>query len=69
MAALNITAINLSTRTALASDDTFCMITNLLDADGDETSDTSEALVAIVKYDEDNWFTVQVANFSRALNG
>lgn len=69
MAALDITAINLSTRTVLASDDTFCTITNLLDADGDETSDTSEALVAIVKYDEDNWFTVQVANFSRALNG
>ena len=65
---LDITAINVKDRKALASDDTLCTITQLFDLDGDETEDEETALVAVIRYNDDNWFTVKLSDFAKAMN-
>ena len=65
---LDITAINVRDRKALASDDTLCTITQLLDLDGDETEDEETSLVAVIRYNDDNWFTVKLSDFAKAMN-
>ena len=65
---LDIAAINVQARTALASDDTLCEITNLFDLDGDETEDEDTALTAVIRYDDTHWFTVKLSDFAKAMN-
>lgn len=66
---LDIVAVNVAARVALVSDDTLCTITNLFDDDGDETEDVDDAMTAVIRYDDNNWFTVNLNAFSKVLNG
>lgn len=63
MTNLHIVAINVKARAALASDDRECTITNLVDSDGDETEDTDAAVAAVVRYADDKWFTIVLAEY------
>lgn len=57
-----INAVKALSRLALLSDGTTVPITNLLDADGDETDDPNEA-VSFVAGEGDRWFTGLCADF------
>ena len=63
MTNLRIVAVNVSDRLALASDDRECAATNLFDSDGDETEDTDAAVAAVVRYADDKWFTIVLAEY------
>lgn len=52
----DIPAINIFSRFALLDDGTIVPVTNLFDADGDETNDPDEAVV-FVAGEGDRWFT------------
>lgn len=63
---LDIVAVNTADRLALANDDTICLITKFLDSNGDETTDTEIARMAIVRYADDKWFPVDLSQFKKA---
>lgn len=65
---LDIVAINTSRKLALSSDDTICTITDLIDSSGGKTEDADEAVMAVVRYAADVWFSVDLANFEKATN-
>jgi|JI8StandDraft_1071087.scaffolds.fasta_scaffold323891_2 hypothetical protein len=61
---INIIAINVHARLALASDDTECEITTLFDADGEETDDEDEAVAAVIRYADNSWFSIELSDYS-----
>lgn len=65
---VSIVAVNLTGRIALANDDTICDITNLLDADGDETDNPDEAIAAVACYDDETWFSIRLDDFEKATH-
>lgn len=68
MTDLHIVAINRTDRLALASDDRLCEITNMFDAEGEETDDVEDATAAVVRYADDKWFTITLADYDGATN-
>ena len=64
--AREIIAINRIDLSALTDDGSVCPITNLLDADGDQTDDVSEAVVAIVRVAIDEWHVVILSDYETA---
>lgn len=61
-AAPDVEAINVADRLALLTDGRVVPITNLLDADGDETSDTAAA-VGFVAGATGQWFAARIADY------
>ncbi|WP_037076088.1 hypothetical protein [Neorhizobium vignae] len=61
-----IEAINCSGRVALAADGRVGHITNLFDAEGNETDDVATAISAVVKLADDQWLTVDLLAFQPA---
>lgn len=60
-----VVALHLTDRLALLADDRQVPITNLFDADGDETADPAEA-VAVVCGEGMEWYSVNLAEFDKA---
>jgi hypothetical protein len=50
-------------RLVVLDDGTECPITNLFDAEGDETDDIDEATAAVAKIDDDNWLSIDLTQF------
>ncbi|SMF65816.1 hypothetical protein SAMN02982989_3409 [Xaviernesmea oryzae] len=53
-----IAAVNRSHMMAVTDDGLVCEITNMFDADGEETDDFNSAIVGVVRVGDDEWFTV-----------
>lgn len=64
----DIAAINRTKCLAILDDDSIVPITNLYDADGDETDDLNEA-VAFVAGEGKRWFTRPFSDFEEAPHG
>lgn len=62
----DIAAVNGSHMIAVTDDGLVCEITNMFDADGDETDDFSAAVVGIVRVSDDEWFTVVFEEYETA---
>lgn len=61
-----ISAVNCSERMAVAEDGRLGEITNLFDAEGEDTDDVALAVVAVVKLADDEWCTVDLTGFQPA---
>lgn len=59
---MNIIAFNLNKRIAAIGDGTMCPITNMLNSDGEETTDTSEVVAIIVNHPQ-GWLVYDVSGF------
>ena len=51
---------------AFTDEGDLCEITNMFDEHGDETTCRSEAVFAVAKLDDNNWFTVDLSAFEQA---
>ena len=51
---------NLAERVLIYNDGTVCEITNLLDADGDETDDIDDAAMVVCQMANGQWLTIRV---------
>lgn len=59
----DIAAINREDLIAITDDGIVGTITNLFDANGDDTDDISEAVSAVVRISDDEWFVVALADY------
>jgi hypothetical protein len=57
-----IVSINKAMRTALTDTDRLGVVTNLIDAFGDETDDFDDATTAVVRLSEDEWAVVDLSD-------
>lgn len=58
-----IEAINRTELTAITEDGRIGEITNMFDADGEETDDYELAVAAVVKLADDEWYSVDLTAF------
>ena len=66
MPELTVYAVNVSQRLALMSDSSIRKVTNLFDADGNDTDDPAAAVSCVVKNGEHSWFACKLSEFDRA---
>ena len=55
-----VQSYNLAQRLVIDNDGTLCSITKMLDADGEETRDATEARIVVAKRGKRQWITVNV---------
>ncbi len=60
---IDIESVNTKARIAFTDDGQLCEITNLFDADGDETAGADEAVAAVVKLPDGRWAAVDLTAF------
>lgn len=68
MTTLRIVAVNVPSRLALTDTDRICEITNLYNEDGEETDDEDEAVTAVARLDDHNWFAIDLADYEARPN-
>ncbi len=67
-APISITAINVTDRLALTSDDRTVEITNLYDDDGEETDDEDTAVTAVVCVNEHCWVVIELDDYATVVS-
>lgn len=60
---LSVEAVNVERGIARMSDGSTREITNMFDADGDDTEDPVAAVACVVKDREDRWLTLDLCDF------
>lgn len=68
MTSHRIVAVNVPNRLALTDTDRICEITNLYNEDGEETDDEDEAVTAVARLDDRNWFAIELADYEARPN-
>lgn len=58
-----IEAINRADMIAVTDDGRVGTITNMFDADGEETDDIEEAITAVIRLADDEWYTVALDDY------
>lgn len=62
----DIEAINRADMIAVTDDGRVGTITNLFDADGEETDDIEDAITAVIRLADDEWYTVALDDYDTA---
>lgn len=62
----DIEVINRADRTAVTDDGRVGTITNLFDADGDETDNIEDAITAVIRLADDEWYTIALEDYETA---
>lgn len=60
---MNVEVVNLTKRLALLDDGRSCRVDTLLDADGDETDEPRDAVVAILALPDGRWGVIDLRDF------
>lgn len=61
----DVTAINLADRIAVSDSGQLLKITTLIDDEGNETDDPSDAVVLVVMASREEWIVVHVDDFTK----